>query len=276
MITVILPTYKNPEYLDLCLKSILENSVRDDTRVIVSVDGFPEVSKEVLDKYNNIPKIDFLIHNTNIGMAAAINIAVWNATSQYVLIINDDNVFCKNWDERILRIINKRHKFENEVVLTINQMEPSPSIYDFWIRDMGKTVTTFQYEKFLEEEILTDGEAIDSHAGLFPFVISKKLFMAIGGFDIYYRSPFVVDFDLWSKLELLGKSLIRAKDIHFYHFGSVSTKKSNESKAFNESEHIAAQQFFYKWGFLPMIRECTNNRKIPLSGITNGIDFSVV
>ena len=50
MISIIIPSYRNPKYLDICLQSAIEqaDSVNE---IIVAVDGFIEESQEVLDKY---------------------------------------------------------------------------------------------------------------------------------------------------------------------------------------------------------------------------------
>jgi len=44
MISVIIPTYKEPEVLDVCLKSVI-NGQRLNNQIIVVVDGFYEVNK---------------------------------------------------------------------------------------------------------------------------------------------------------------------------------------------------------------------------------------
>ena len=51
-ISVIIPSYKNPKYLDLCLKSIIENQT-DRNEIIVVLDGYADLSKDVVEKYKN-------------------------------------------------------------------------------------------------------------------------------------------------------------------------------------------------------------------------------
>ncbi len=50
MISVIIPTYKNPEILDLCLRSAIEGQLISN-QIIVVVDGFYDLNKEVLEKW---------------------------------------------------------------------------------------------------------------------------------------------------------------------------------------------------------------------------------
>ena len=57
-ISIIIPTYRNPEYLDICLKSAIEQQ-SNENEIIVAVDGFIEESQHILDKYKkNINVLD--------------------------------------------------------------------------------------------------------------------------------------------------------------------------------------------------------------------------
>jgi cellulose synthase/poly-beta-1,6-N-acetylglucosamine synthase-like glycosyltransferase len=51
MISVIIPTYKSPEMLDLCLRSAIEGQ-QNKNQIIVVVDGFYDINKEVLEKWS--------------------------------------------------------------------------------------------------------------------------------------------------------------------------------------------------------------------------------
>ena len=98
MISLIIPTYRNPKYLDICLKSAVEGQInpKGKNEIIVVVDGFVEESKDVLKKYKG--KIQVLPLEGNLGMQMALNLGVMNATNERIMIINDDNVLCVGWD----------------------------------------------------------------------------------------------------------------------------------------------------------------------------------
>jgi glycosyltransferase involved in cell wall biosynthesis len=53
MISVIITTYKEPEALDLCLRSAIEGQ-RNKNQIIVVVDGFYDINKEILKNILNI------------------------------------------------------------------------------------------------------------------------------------------------------------------------------------------------------------------------------
>jgi glycosyltransferase involved in cell wall biosynthesis len=263
MISLIIPTYRNPDYLDICLKSAIENQVNKN-EIIVAVDGFIEESQSILDKYRDYIKI--LDLEVNRGMQTALNLAVMNANNECLVIINDDNVLCKNWDIEIL------NQFKDESVFTINQIEPEgPGIFNFHVKDLGKHPKEFRYDEFLEYELKIRTDSLTPDGGIFPFVISKKNYMIVGGFDTIYQSPFICDWDFFLKLDLMGVNFYRIYNLNFYHFGSAATKNGKEGDKFKQTEHPAAQTFIYKWGIAPQLFE--NNSHRPKGNFIKGIKF---
>ena len=114
MISLIIPSYRNAEYLDICLQSAIEQQ-ENKNEIIVAIDGFIKESQHVLDKYKNDIKV--LDLGENQGMQTALNLAVMNANNEKIFIINDDNVLCSGWDTAIESNLNKNS------VLTLNQIE---------------------------------------------------------------------------------------------------------------------------------------------------------
>ena len=101
-----------------------------------------------------------------------------------------------------------------------------------------------------------------------------KYYMAVGGCDLIYPSPFVCDWDFFLKLELIGCIFKMTFNSHFYHFGSKATKNRDTEKQdenmFRSGEAEAYQMFEYKWGFRP--QNGINNSKKPIGRI-RGIDY---
>lgn len=270
-LSVIIPTYRNSKYLDLCLKSATENRVLDETEILVVVDGFIDESKDVLSQYKGIGVLEL---PQNKGMQYALNIGVMQATSEYVFIINDDNVFPKRWDERLHQEWMGPALLSERDVITINQVEPTgPGMFAFPVMDLGQDVESFQYEKWLEyEESIKQPLVLTDQGHIFPFIMSKKYYMAVGGFDIFYDSPNICDWDFFLKLELLGFQFTRTLGLALYHFGSVATKKNKENASFIAREQKAMEAFNWKWGIMPYNKPHTNS-KIPLDRKFRG--FSV-
>ena len=106
MISVVIPTYKSPEYLDWCLHSCIEGQTFDTNEVILIVDGHYEMSESVIEKYKG--KIKVVDLGTNKGMCYALNTGMWYVQNELFLIVNDDNVFPDGWDKRLLDDWNKQ------------------------------------------------------------------------------------------------------------------------------------------------------------------------
>lgn len=263
MISLIIPTYRNPEYLDICLRSATSGRILDTTEIIVVVDGYVEESKQVLDKYKEDIKV--LPLEQNQGMQTALNLGVYNATTENIMIINDDNVLGVGWDS-IWQDVK-----EGEVI-TINQIEPTgPGIFNFPVKDFGKTPSDFRYEDFIDYESSIDSQEVTDDGGIFPFVMKKKNYMMVGGFDTLYQSPFICDWDFFLKLELAGVTFKRTHQYHFYHFGSTATKNGKEGSKFKATEGPAAETYIYKWGIPPRLYQ--NNSHRPLGTTVKGITF---
>jgi glycosyltransferase involved in cell wall biosynthesis len=135
MISVIIPTYKSPEYLDLCLQSAVEGQ-QHKNQIIVVVDGFYELNKEVLDRWKD--SIDILPLETNQGLCRGTNLGVYNAKHDRILIVNDDNVFPRNWDVQLEKV------YSPNSVISPNQIEPTPSMFkQFHIMNCGSDPKSF-------------------------------------------------------------------------------------------------------------------------------------
>ncbi len=263
MISVIIPTYKNPEYLDLCLRSVISGQ-RNDNEIIVIVDGYVEKSTEVLSKYKGINVIEF---EENRGIQHGMNTGVWNASNEKILIINDDNVLPPDWDVRLEEI------YDPNVIFTINQIEPTgPGMYRFPVVDCGQTVELFDLEKYIVADKNLSKKDLSPDGNIFPIFLNKKWYITVGGLDTFYNSPNWCDVDFFMKLQMIPTlKYARSHYVHFYHFGSVSTRKSGESEMFRELERYAMEQYHYKWGYVPNLVENAvrhNNSKLPFDNQT--------
>ena len=236
MISVIIPTYKSPEYLDLCLESAIKGQ-QNKNQIIVVVDGHYDINNEVLNKHSE--HIDILNIEQNVGLCKGTNLGVMNARYDKVLIVNDDNVFPTEWD------ITLQLNWVSGAIISPNQIEPFPSMFSqFHINDLGKTVDEFNLNKFWEYEKYISKEKQDGFGSTLPIFMSKLDYLKIGGWDENYQLGMVADWDFFLKANLNNLALIRLYNLHFYHFASASTNGESRIKA-ERSGHEYAK---YKWG----------------------------
>ena len=237
MISVIIPTYKNPKMLDLCLESAIEGQ-KNHNQIIVVVDGYYDLNKEVLDKWKD--NINILNLEENVGLCKGNNLGVYNAQHENILIVNDDNVFPKNWDLKL-----EFWKLQDNQMIVPNQIEPNSSIFpQFSIKDFGTTIESFNLEEFILYEDSISEEKLDVAGSTLPIYMKKNDFIRIGGWDENYELGMVADWDFFLKCNLSGIGSSRIYNCHFYHFASVSTNGENRHQA-EQNGHEYAK---YKWG----------------------------
>jgi glycosyltransferase involved in cell wall biosynthesis len=256
-LSIIIPTYQAPEYLDLCLHSIFHSDCTYYTfEVIVVVDGYESINREVLDKYKDFIRTE--IFNTNFGLAVATNFGVYSAQGEYILVVNDDNVFPFNWQ----LLISKMKELEQSplsytgrhIVLSPNQIEPEPSMFkQFVIKDFGRNVSQFKYQDYQDEALILgqklSNNRVTETGSTLPFMMTKKSFLLVGGWDVLYSSPHVVDWDFFLKCTELNYVMLRHHDVLFYHFAGASTRRSPEEDAAATAKEIKAHKFaMVKWG----------------------------
>jgi glycosyltransferase involved in cell wall biosynthesis len=253
MISVIIPTYKEPEVLDVCLKSAIDGQ-RHNNQIIVVIDGFYEINKEVLNKYKD--HIQVLDLEENMGLCRATNLGVYNAQFDKILIVNDDNVFPEAWDQVLLE------QYEPGSVLAPNQIEPIPSMFrQFHIKNLGRDPKTFDINDFWKYESTITEDKIEESGSTLPIFMSKTDYLRVGGWDESYPGAWVVDWDFFLKCELSGMKMLRTYACHFYHFVSVGTESTLEEKQSKEIKEQACHEYFkYKWGQYAKMNVLNNSK----------------
>lgn len=240
MISVIIPTYKEPEVLDLCLRSAIEGQVNQN-QIIVVVDGHYDINKDVLEKYKD--HIEVLNLEENVGQNRATNLGVYNAIHDLILIVNDDNVFPISWDRCL------EQEWAPGQVLTPNQIEPIPSMFrQFHIKDLGRDPNTFDLKAFWTYQANLSASKSDAAGSTLPFLMSKKDYMRVGGWDESYPGAWVVDWEFFMKCEMSSMQMIRTYNCHFYHFVSIGTKTPERIAESQMKEQQCHEYFRYKWG----------------------------
>jgi GT2 family glycosyltransferase len=252
MISVIIPTYKEPEALEVCLRSAVTGQ-RYQNQIIVVVDGYYELNKKVLEKFKN--SIEVLILEDNVGLCRATNLGVYNASFDLVFIVNDDNVFPTDWDTNLIK------HYQPKSVLTPNQIEPTPSIFkQFILKNLGRDPKTFNLLDFLKYELEISRDIKEETGGTLPFLISKKDYLTVGGWDESYPGPWVVDWEFFMKCELIGLKMLRTYKCHFYHFVSIGTENTPEEKLNKQNKELECHKYFqYKWGYPAKINFSNNS-----------------
>jgi hypothetical protein len=85
---------------------------------------------------------------------------------------------------------------------------------------------------------------MEDNGSTLPIFMSKQKYIALGGWDENYEQGMVADWDFFLKCQLMGLSMMRTYNCHFYHFASVSVNGEKRNKAEMQGHEYAQ----YKWG----------------------------
>ena len=234
MISIVIPTYNNLDYLKLCLKSLKKNSSFKHEIIIHINDGS--------DGSLNFVKDENLKHTfsyDNLGLCSSINKAAKLVSSQYILYSHDDMYFCPNWDRVLLNEIkNLEH---DNFYLSGTMIEPNSGHITY---NFGVDIETFN-----EDELLSKYKDINfyDHQGTHfaPHLVSKTMWNKVGGFSEEFNPGIGSDPDFNMKLWQEGVRIFKGlNDFKVYHFGSLTTRKKK-----NFIQNRGDKTFLRKWGF---------------------------
>ena len=218
MISIVIPTYNNLDYLKLCLKSLKKNSSFNHEIIVHINDG----SDGTLDfiKANNYK---YTSSDYNIGLCSSINKAAKLVTNKYILYSHDDMYFCPDWDKVLSREV-KSFDHDN-FYLSGTMIEPNSGHI---IHDFGSNLDTFR-----EDVLLSKYKNLNfyDHQGTHfaPHLVSKKMWDKVGGFSEEFNPGIGSDPDFNMKLWREGVRIFKGlNDFKVYHFGSLTTRKKKK------------------------------------------------
>ena len=238
--SIIVPTFKNYKYLKTSINSIKKNS-KFNHEIIVHING-DDIETE---HYLNNSNIIFTKTNTNVGLCSGVNLASKKSSKNFIVYAHDDMYFCPDWDFYLIEEIKKlSHK---KFYLSSTQISPIKTLPGSMINhisfDCGEKIENFNEQKLIENyNNLEFYDLQGSHWA--PHVISRDLWLDIGGFSEEFNPGFGSDPDLNMKLWKRGVRIFKGiNKSRVYHFGSQTTRKNKEILRNN-----ANKTFLLKWG----------------------------
>lgn len=103
VISIIVPIYNVYEYLDKCIKSLIEQTYKN-IQIILVDDGSTDGSSEICDKYAEIDSRIIVIHQSNAGTLCARKAGTQMAAGKYVLYVDADDWIDKDRVENFVKI----------------------------------------------------------------------------------------------------------------------------------------------------------------------------
>lgn len=184
MISICIPVYNQAEYLEDAIESAINQTVS--CEIIVCNDGSTDNSLEIARRFP--VKI---INQVNKGLPSARNALIMNATGDYVLFLDSDDILMENAAERIIDAIEKTGA---DIV--------APSFKCFGLQN--DTIT------LMANPSIEDFKSAN-RIGYFS-AVKREALLEVGGFSprMYFGYE---DFHLWFDLLKRGKTLAILSDV---------------------------------------------------------------
>jgi len=233
MISIIIPTFNNLDYLKLCINSLEKNSKYQNEIIFHINDGSDGSLQFVKDK-----KYNYTFSKENIGLCSAINTASKLSKNDYILYSHDDMYFCPDWDVVLMDEVKKIG--HDNFYLSGTMIE---AYSGHIVENFGET-----FNDFKEIELLKRYKEINfyDHQGTHfaPHLVSKKMWIKVGGFSEEFNPGIASDPDFNMKLWKEGVRIFKGlNDFKVYHFGSVTSRKKK-----NFTQNKGDKTFLKKWG----------------------------
>lgn len=201
MISINLTIHNKGFLLDRVLNGIKENT-KSDFELICVLDGCEDDSRDILESFEEKNKnINMKILSApNVFETKANNMAAFNSSGEYIIIIQDDMVITENaWDKRILKPFSA---FEDIFAVTARTAhnwvynKNSTNIFDKVPCDNSWSDILFHTDHAGEKELGREIFGIRDSVNRGPLAIRSDIFREFKGFDEAFCPQDMDDHDL--------------------------------------------------------------------------------
>ncbi len=225
MISVIVPVYNVENYLERCIRSIINQTFKD-MEIFLIDDGSTDKSGDICDYYSKVdPRIN-IIHKKNEGLAATRNLGIEISKGEYLIFIDSDDFINK---DMIMCLYKKSKKYNADIV-------------------------SCQYRKVLENEIIDENQSIESNDRLFTNIEAieeylenknecEKIFHTVIWNKLYNKRIFknirfpsgklYEDGYVTYKLLYLANKVVSIDEVYYYYYhrlGSIMNRGFTEKE----------------------------------------------
>lgn len=150
-LTIAIPTYKRPDFLDRCLKTILEQDCSKSINVLVFDDSVSHINVPICEKYQNAGlRLTHHVNDVNLGIDRNVQNAIDSVTTDYLMLLGEDDILLPRSLKIVLDYINK-----NEFgVLALNYA---------YLDESQKNITGYAYSQVIGTQLFQTPEFVSEH-----------------------------------------------------------------------------------------------------------------
>ena len=234
MFSILIPTWNNLPYLKLCVDSIRRHSAFEHEILVHVNDGNDGTLEWVREQ-----GLGHTWSKGNVGVCIALNDVARLATREWILFLNDDMFCTPGWDTAFvetLRGLGPRPAYLASVLIEpIDTGNATITVADF-----GTGPDNFDETGMLAyaaRMTIADRDGIAQQ----PTLVSRELWLRVGGYSIEFGPGMSSDDDFLMKLWLVGCRVFRSVGAsRIYHFGTRTTGRIRRNRG--------GREFLLKWG----------------------------
>jgi GT2 family glycosyltransferase len=231
-VSVIVVSYNTRELTREALRSLLEQTRREPTEVLVVDNASSDGSAEMIRA--EFPGLTLMALDKNIGFAAANNLAAERAGGEYLLLLNPDTVVLDRAVERLLEFARSRPEagiWGGRTLFADRTLNPTScwarqTPWSLFCRASGLS-TVFKGSGVFDSEGYggwkrDSQREVDIVTGCF-FLIRREMWTRLGGFDPAFFM-YGEEADLCLRARKLGVRPMVTPDATIVHYGGASEK----------------------------------------------------
>jgi len=206
-VSIIVPVHNELEYTKKCIESIKKNSENINYEIIIIDNGSRDETGDFIKGIG----CRYIYNNENIGVAKAWNQGIKNSKGDFVCIINNDIIVCKDWLLNFLKFYKAK---ENIGIL-------SPATREGQLN--------YNFEKYSEDFIKKMKNIKKKGFCGWCMFIKKDRLGKIGLFSEEYETGIGEDTDFYLRLKFAGFESFITGAVFIHHFGSITLNKIKQN-----------------------------------------------
>jgi GT2 family glycosyltransferase len=239
VVTIVIPVFNNWQITENCLRSLSRQRFSVGVQILVVDDGS---SDQTPTRLAEIPGITVVTQPKNAGYMYAIRAGVSAASSEFVLLLNNDVVVCDNWLEPLLA------RAQDPTIGAVGSMLlfPNGSLQEAGaLMFSDATGANFGKGDDPRRPWYQTPHQVDYCSGA-SLLVRKKAWDEVGGFDVNFAPAYYEETDFCFALRDLGYAVWFEPASRLFHLegASYGNELSLERQALLEKNR---QRFLNKW-----------------------------
>lgn len=238
LVSVIVPVYNVEKYLDRCVTSLVNQTLKD-IEIILVDDGSTDLSPYMCNEWHNKDERIKVIHQKNKGAAAARNTGIDNAIGKYIVFVDSDDYIELEMYEKMMDI---NDQYDCDVVMCdcYKENESSRTVFTHDIRS-GYYNKDMLYKEYFPVLLMTNSVDFPPTISNWVCLFKKEL---INQYQLRYKEGmrFSEDLLFGSQVMYYAESFYYMKEKCYYHYMFNPT---SVTKTYYEDKWTLMKQLYF-------------------------------